>query len=78
LGAHPLFFEERPHLSHPVDRIDFAVVDDHPLDYDPTELLTSRRRSHSDRIGQLEDPRAVGVEAADPIVVGERCKGRAN
>jgi hypothetical protein len=48
------------------------VVDYDLLDDDPTELFTAGGGGHRDRLGQPEDPRAVGIERADPVVVGQR------
>jgi len=75
LGAHPLFFEERPGGRRPDDRIDAAVVHDDPLDDDPAELLPTSRRRLSDSIRRPKDPRPIDVARADPIVVGQRREG---
>ena len=78
MGAHPLFFEERPRGRRPVDRRDLAIPDRHPLDENSTQLLPASRRSHSDRLGQGEQADPVGIERADPIVVGQGTESQPN
>ena len=78
MGVLPLFFEERPGGRSPSDRSDLAIPHDDPLDQDPAELLLPGRRGDSDRLGQCEQAGTVGVEGADPVVVGQRREGRPN
>jgi hypothetical protein len=76
LGAHPLFFEERPRRGHPLDRFQPSVAHDDPLDHDPAELLATIRRSCLDRVGQRQDACPVRIEGPDPVAVGQFGQGR--
>ena len=78
MGVPPLSFEERPGGRSPIDRGDLAIPHDDPLDQDPAEFLPPGRGGDSDRLGQGHQPGTVGVERADPVVVGQCREGRPN
>ena len=79
MGALLLSFEERLHRRRPLDRLDLAVPHNDPLDDDSAELLAACRRGNGNRLRQLKNPGAIGVEGPDPVAirqVGERGPSR--
>ena len=79
MGPLPLSFlragEERARLWLPLDRLQLAVPDDHPLDDDPAEFLASRWCRHRDSLRQSEDAGPVRIERPDPIAVRQLGEG---